>query len=101
MAQSDEWWEPGASQAGTVSPETSYAYDPGGDRPEEAKPRLIGVQACLWSENMHERSLVGHMIFPRMITMAEGAWTPVGGKDYRRFAAVWPLLFRASEKVGA
>lgn len=101
MAQLDEWWEPGASWAGTVSPETTYAYEPGGDWPEAAKPRLIGVQACLWSENMHERRLVDHMIFPRMPAMAETAWTPQARKDYRRFAAIAPLLFRPGEKVGA
>jgi hexosaminidase len=100
IAQSGEWWEPGASWAGTVPPEATYNYEPGGDWPEEAKPRLIGVQACLWSENMHDRRLVDHMIFPRMPAMAETAWTPLHRKDYRRFAAIEPLLFSSGEKVG-
>jgi hexosaminidase len=101
MAQSTEWWEPGASWAGTVPLEATYDYEPGGDWPEEAKPRMIGVQACLWSENMHERRLVDHMIFPRISAMAETAWTPPARKDFRRFAAIAPLLFRSGEKVGA
>lgn len=101
MAQSSEWWEPGASWAGTVPLEATYDYEPGGDWPEEAKPRMIGVQACLWSENMHERRLVDHMIFPRLQAMAEAAWTPPARKDYRRFTAIAPLVYRAGEKVGA
>ena len=101
MAQSDEWWEPGASWAGTVPPQRTYEYDPGGDWPDEAKPRLIGVQACLWSENMHDRRLIDHMIFPRMSAMAESAWTPSQQKDYGRFASIEPVLFRTGERVGA
>ena len=35
MAQSDTFWEPGASWAGTVSP--PYDFDPGGDWPEAVR----------------------------------------------------------------
>lgn len=100
MARSDDWWEPGASWAGTVSPETTYAGDPGHDWPEAERARIVGIQACLWSENMHDRPLIDHMIFPRMPAMAETAWTPPGRKNWRRFAAIAPLLYEAGEKVG-
>ncbi len=93
MAQSDEWWDPGASWAGTVTPEMTYAYEPGGDWPEAAKPRLPGVQANLWSENMHDKTLVDRMIFPRTSAAAETAWSPPGAKNYARFAAIAPLVF--------
>ena len=75
-------------------PETSYAYEPGSDWPDTAKPRLLGVQACLWSENMHERRLVDHMTFPRLSALAETAWTPAERKDFRRFSAIAPLMPR-------
>ena len=101
LAQSDEWWEPGMSWAGNVPLSATYEYEPGGDWPEAAKPRLIGVQACLWSENMHDRQLIDHMIFPRMPALAETAWTPSSRKDFRRFRAIESLLFRRGEKVGA
>lgn len=100
MAQSEEWWEPGAGWAGTVSPETTYAGDPGGDWPDAERARILGIQACLWSENMHEPRLIDHMLFPRMPAMAETAWTPRGRKDYTRFAAIAPLLYGAGGKVG-
>ena len=92
MARSDDWWEPGASWAGTVSPERCYAYDPGGDWPDELKPRLLGVQACLWSENLHDRRLFDHMTFPRLSAIAESAWTPSNRKHFGRFMAVRTLM---------
>jgi hexosaminidase len=85
MAQSDDWWEPGASWAGTVSPERCYAYDPGGDWPDEFKARLLGVQACLWTENLYDRCLFDHLTFPRLSAVAESAWTPAARKDFERF----------------
>ena len=76
MAQSDEFWEPGASWAGTVPLAASYAFDPGGDWPEAMRARLIGVQSCLWSENLHDKTLFDHLVFPRLSAIAETAWTP-------------------------
>jgi len=86
---------PGASWAGDVSLEHCYAYDPGGDWPGEMNARLLGVQACLWSENLHDRRLADHMTFPRLSAMAESAWTPPDRKDFRRFMAMLALMPRA------
>jgi hexosaminidase len=91
MAQSDDWWEPGASWAGTVSLERCYTYDPGGDWPEEMKARLLGVQACVWTENLHDRRLFDPLVFPRLWAVAESAWTPSAGKDLSRFRALHTL----------
>jgi hexosaminidase len=95
MAQSDDWWEPGAGWAGAVSPERCYGYDPGGDWPDEIKPRLLGVQACLWSENLHDRGIFDHLTFPRLAAVAESAWTPSDRKDFGRFAIVQQLMPRS------
>jgi hypothetical protein len=68
------------------------AYDPGGDWPDELKPRLLGVQACLWSENLHDRQLFDHMTLPRLSAIAESAWTPSNRKHFGRFMAVRTLM---------
>jgi hexosaminidase len=94
MAQSDDWWEPGASWAGHVTPEACYAYDPGADWPQATISRLLGVQACLWSENLHDRRLIDHMAFPRLAAVAESAWTTARNKDFLRFSAIEPLMPR-------
>ena len=93
MAQSADWWEPGAAWAGVVAPETTYAYEPGADWPAAGKARIIGMQACLWSENLHDRRLLDHMTFPRLSALAETGWTAAERKDLRRFSAVAPLVF--------
>lgn len=92
MAQSDEFWEPGASWAGAVSLASSYAFDPGGDWPDTLRSRLIGVQSCLWSENLHDKTLFDHLVFPRLSAVAETAWTPRGTKSWPRFIATHPLM---------
>jgi len=50
------------------------------------------VQACLWSENLHDRRLVNHMTFPRLSAIAESAWTPSNRKHFGRFMAVRTLM---------
>jgi len=98
MGQSDEWWEPGGSWAGTVTTEAAYSYEPGDDWPESLKPRLLGVQANLWSENLHERRLLDHMLFPRLSALAETAWSAPAAKDFRRFMGIEPLMPRTGER---
>jgi hexosaminidase len=92
MAQSDDWWDPGASWGGTVPLEGCYEYDPGGDWPKEMHARLLGVQACLWSEKLDDRRLLDRMVFPRLCAIAESAWTPSVGKDIGRFRALHTLM---------
>jgi hexosaminidase len=98
MGQSDEWWEPGGNWAGTVTAEAAYSYDPGGDWPDPLKARLLGVQANLWGENLHERRLLDHMLFPRLSALAETAWTAPAAKDFRRFSGIEPLMPRTGER---
>jgi hexosaminidase len=65
--------------------------DPGGDWPDEIRARLLGVQACLWSENLHDRRLFDHLTFPRLSAVAESAWTTPARKDFERFRATHML----------
>ena len=88
MAQSEDWWDPGASWGDTVSLERCYAYDPGHGWPKELEARLLGVQACLWSERLNDRRLFDRMSFPRLSGIAESAWTPSARKEIGRFRAL-------------
>ncbi|WP_196258068.1 beta-N-acetylhexosaminidase [Pelagibacterium limicola] len=95
MAQSADWWEPGASWAGVVTLEACYGFDPAGDWPEAARGRLWGVQSCLWSENLCDRKLFDHLVYPRLSAVAETAWSPPARKNYSRFMAIQTLMPRA------
>ena len=95
MAQSTQWWEPGASWAGTVSVETCYAFDPAHDWPDAVQHKLLGVQSCLWSENLADRALFDHLVYPRLSAIAETAWSPRATKDFSRFMAMQTLMPKA------
>ena len=96
MAQSDEWWEPGASWAGTVTLKDCYSFDPAHDWPDDVQHKLLGVQSCLWSENLSNRALFDHLVYPRLSALAETAWTPRAGKNFARFMAIQTLMPRAN-----
>lgn len=88
MVQDEAWQEPGASWAGTVPPQHTYHYEAVGDFPENLKPRLRGVQACIWTEHFLNRDYFNHLVFPRLPAVAEAAWTPRERKDWNRFSAL-------------
>ena len=94
MAQSEDWWAPGASWAGTVPLAACYGFDPALDWPAPLTARLKGVQCCLWSETVTDRARFDHLVHPRLSALAETAWTPRAGKDFNRFLAIQPLMPR-------
>jgi hexosaminidase len=53
---------------------------------------LLGVQACLWSENLHDRQIFARLTIPRLAAVAESAWSASGSKNFGRFAAMYHLL---------
>ncbi|MCZ4245805.1 beta-N-acetylhexosaminidase [Pedobacter punctiformis] len=72
---------------GGLAPYTKiYAYDPVPKvlTPEQAK-FVTGVQANLWSEYIRTTAKVENHAFPRLLALAEIAWTPVARKDLKNF----------------
>ena len=63
-----------------------YAYEPipAGLEPQFTK-HVLGTQGQLWSEYMPNPRQVEYMAFPRMIALAEVAWTPRERKDFADF----------------
>ncbi len=91
MVDREGWDAPGTSWAGAVTPEATYRYEPG----EPSGPgRLLGVQACLWSEHLDTAARLDAMAFPRLSAVAEAAWTPPEAKSWARFCALAPLMPR-------
>jgi hexosaminidase len=72
-----------------------YAVDPLGEGAagltEEQKQRVLGGEACMWSEFV-TRELLDTRVWPRMAAIAERFWSPQNVTDvadmYRRLAAV-------------
>jgi hexosaminidase len=87
MARTTDWWEPGATWAGVSSVENTYRFDPLEGFAPEDRHRMIGVQACIWSEPMSDRRVFRRLVFPRLSAIAETGWTPEAQRSYPRFAA--------------
>ncbi|MEG1748801.1 MAG: family 20 glycosylhydrolase [Tannerellaceae bacterium] len=51
---------------------------------EECK-HIMGVQANTWTEYMMDSNHLEYMIFPRMLALAEVAWTPQEERDWNNF----------------
>ena len=76
----------------TLNPELA----PGARHIAEVQDKLIGVQSCLWSENLSNRTLFDHLTYPRLSAIAETAWSPREAKDFARFMAIQTLMPRAN-----
>lgn len=66
--------------------ETVYSYDPiPAEIAEDKKHHVLGIQANHWSEYFYEAWQVEYHAFPRMLAVAEVAWTPLDRKDFNDF----------------
>jgi hexosaminidase len=75
----------GLQWAGLIDVRTAYEWDPAtvaGPIPESA---LAGVEAPLWSETTATMGDVEFLVFPRLLAIAEVAWSQAGGRDWDSF----------------
>ncbi len=81
MAVDDRWSTVGASWAGAVSLDDVCNFVPDEGWTDEERSRLLGIQACLWTEHVDSTETLDHLLFPRLDAIAERAWTGaiVGG----------------------
>lgn len=47
--------------------------------------RVLGLQACLWTETTITQQRRDFMTWPRLVALAEAAWTPAAKKDFASF----------------
>ena len=66
--------------------ENVYTYEPVPAELTAAEAKhVLGVQAQLWTEYMHDWEKLEYMAFPRIAAVAEIAWTPAERKNYESF----------------
>ena len=69
----------------SISTEKAYAFNPVAIlSPDQAK-HLLGIQANFWSHIDREPALVDRQLFPRLISLAERAWSPAETTDGNHF----------------
>ena len=66
--------------------ESVYNYNPTpADLPPDIQKYIIGVQANLWTEYIKTSNKVEYMVFPRIYSLSEIAWTGLDRKDFKSF----------------
>ncbi|HAY3550258.1 family 20 glycosylhydrolase [Elizabethkingia meningoseptica] len=78
-----------------------YAYNPIPKEltPEQAK-YIWGTQGNLWTEYILDFKHVQHMIFPRMMALAEVAWGTSNPEEYKNFEARVIQHFKTLDRKG-
>lgn len=85
---------------GELSIEKVYAYNPvPGVLNDEEQDHIKGVQANIWTEYLNKPEMIEYMTYPRLLAMAEVAWTAPARKDYsgfqQRLVSHYPRLQQA------
>lgn len=77
-----------------------YGYEPvPGSLPEREK-LIMGIQGHLWSELATSKEAVGERLFPRLLAVAETAWSRADAKDFVSFERRLPLHLRELNRSG-
>ena len=80
--RSDEW--SGPAPMSTLQQAYDTAVIPPGATAAQAR-HILGVQACLWTEQMPTFADDQHAIFPRIAALSELAWSPASAHDWNGF----------------
>jgi hexosaminidase len=78
----DEW--PGQPPPVTLQQAYETAVVPDGATAAQTR-RVIGVQACLWTELMPSFARDQHALFPRLAALSELGWSPARSHDWNGF----------------
>ena len=93
MATDTDWSTPGASWAGSTSLQRVCQFDPADGWSDAERAHLLGVQACLWTETVHDEHGLARLLFPRLDAIAERGWTG-------RIEGGWQSLARRAAGIG-
>jgi hexosaminidase len=76
----------GLDWAGLISVRDAYDWEPGSYMSELEESDILGIEAPLWTETILTMKDIEYMVFPRLIGLAELAWSPKGQswEEYRQ-----------------
>ncbi len=76
-----------------------YSYNPVPEHLSPSEVRLIkGVQGCLWTEFVDNPRQVEYMLYPRLLALAEVAWSPQEQRNWDNF---YPRVSKAVKQLEA
>jgi hexosaminidase len=76
----------GLDWAGLISVRDSYDWEPGKYMEGLEESDILGIEAPFWTETILTMKDIEYMVFPRLIGIAERAWSPKGQvwEEYRQ-----------------
>lgn len=80
LAYSEDPNEPGYYWAGTIDTAKVYSY------PASTSSNVRGIQGNLWSETIWTQEDLDYRAFPRVVALAEIAWTPRARQNWQSFS---------------
>jgi hexosaminidase len=77
-----------------------YDYDPGAVLSSQVTAKVIGLQSCLWTEEIPSEAMFEYLVYPRMQALSEVEWG--AGRDWITFKIRLGshLKYMASKKIG-
>lgn len=75
----------GQNWAGYVNERDSYDWQPNQHIPGLASEQILGLEAALWTESIETTADMAVMIFPRLIGLAELAWSDPAGHNWDEY----------------
>jgi len=98
--QADPEHEPLAI-GGMTPMQDTYRYEPiPTDLSAAEATHVLGPEACVWTEYMPTTDHVEYMAYPRVLALAELAWSPREARDWDSFQRRLPAAFGFLERLG-
>lgn len=86
---------------GYVPLELVYGYNPTPkELTAEEQKHILGLQGCLWSEQIQTPEILEFMAYPRTFAIAETGWTPDSGKNFENFVSRLEGLHKRYDAIG-
>ncbi|MFN8581394.1 MAG: beta-N-acetylhexosaminidase [Gemmatimonadaceae bacterium] len=75
----------GLKWAGLIDVQHAYDWEPATLRPGVPEHAILGIEGPLWSETLEKLSDYEFMAFPRLLALAEVAWSPAAARGWDQF----------------
>ncbi len=78
-----------------------YAFpDAWTDKWNFSSDEILGLQANLWTEKVHDEARFDWMVYPRLYALAESCWSAPSVKNYASFVSRMQYAFRHMHALG-
>ncbi len=77
--------ELGLKWAGLIEVNDAYNWDPALYLAGVTEQNIVGVEAALWAETVRNITAAEYLLMPRLVAIAEVAWTPQAAREWQGF----------------